>query len=164
MTDWPGYVAEVYKTLKPGGWLEMGDFIEHFFFSDDRPLNPCEDWEWLRAIRAGGERQGLDLDVGRHHAAYMEDAGFVDVKRWEYKVPFWKGAENELPGSRRMTEHMVGDKWGFYWHLIPKLLEGMEEYDEKDVERLRREALDCLQEEEGKYMIFCVTVGRKPDA
>ena len=36
------------KTLKPGGWLELGDYTENVFFSDDRPIDPPEDWEWLR--------------------------------------------------------------------------------------------------------------------
>ena len=162
MTDWPAYVAEVFKTLKPGGWLELGDYFEDVFFSDNRPVHPREDWEWLRAILAAGKRQGLDLDVGRNHARYMEEAGFVDVRRWEYKVPYWKGAERELPGSQKMTQHVVGDKWGFYWHLIPKLLEGSE-YGEEDVERLRREMVTDLREEEGKYQLFCITIGRKPD-
>ncbi len=163
MTDWPGYVAEVFKTLKPGGWVEMGDYIEDVFFSDGRSVNPRSDWEWLRALRAGGKRQGLDVDAGRNQSGYMEAAGFVDVRRWEYKVPYWTGAEKELPGSKKMTEHVIGDKWGLYWHMIPKLLEGMEEYGMEDVERLRREMVRDLGEEEGKYQVFCVTIGRKPN-
>lgn len=163
MTDWPGYVAEAFKMLKPGGWMEMGDFVEDVFFSDNRTVKPREDWEWLRAIRAGGKRQGLDLDCGRNEPGYMKEAGFVDVQRWEYKSPYWTGAEKELPGSKRMAEHVIGDKWGLYWHMIPKLLKGMEEYGKEDIERLRREMVSDLAEEEGKYQIFCVTIGRKPD-
>ena len=162
MTDWPGYVSEIFKTLKPGGWVEMGDFIEDIFFSDHRTIKPQSDWEWLRAIRTGGQRQGLDLDAGRNQSQYLESVGFVDVQRWEYKVPFWTGAEAELPGSKKMTEHVIGDKWGLYWHMIPKLLEGME-YGKGDIDRLRREMVSDLSEEEGKYQIFCVTIGRKPD-
>ena len=162
MTDWPGYVSEVFKMLKPGVWVEMGDYIEDVFFSDQRTVKPQSDWEWLRAIRAGGQRQGLDLDAGRNQANYMESAGFVDVQRWEYKVPFWREAEEKLLGSEKMTEHVIGDKWGFYWHVIPKLLEGME-YGKGDIDRLRREMVSDLAEEEGKYQIFCVTIGRKPD-
>ena len=138
----------------------MGDYIEDVSFSDNRAVNPREDWEWLRAIRAGGKRQGLDLDAGRNHAGYMGQVGFVDVQGGEYKVPYWMGAEKDLPGSKKMTEHVIGDKWGFYWHLIPKLLAGMG-YGKEDVERLRREMVGDL-EEEGMYQIFCVTIGRKP--
>ncbi|CAD6588516.1 MAG: hypothetical protein ASARMPREDX12_003355 [Alectoria sarmentosa] len=100
----------VFETLKPGAWVEMGDYIEDVSFSDNRAVNPREDWEWLRAIRAGGKRQGLDLDAGRNHAGYMGQVGFVDVQGGEYKVPYWMGAEKDLPGSKKMTEHVIGDK------------------------------------------------------
>ena len=83
MTDWPGYVGQVFETLKLGAWVEMGDYIEDVFFSDNRAVNPWEDWEWLRVIRADGKRQGLDLDAGRNSAGYMGQGGFVDVQRGE---------------------------------------------------------------------------------
>lgn len=163
MTDWPGYVADVFKILKPGGWLELGDYVEDVFFSDNS-VCPREDWEWLKAIRTGQKKQHLDPDVGRNHTKYMEGAGFVDVQRWEWKVPFWRGAEKELPGTEKITDHVIDDKWGFYWHVIPKLLEGMEEYGKEDVERFRRDMKSDMKEEKGKYQVFCVTIGRKPEA
>ena len=141
------------KTLKPGRWLELGKYIEIVFLSDDRPHNPRKDWEWPRAIRAGGKRQGLDLDKGRNHAVYLENASFVDVRRWEYKVSFWEGAEKERPGSRRMTEHVFGDQWGSYQHVIPRLLEGSA-YEEQGVERLRRKMKNDLRQEEGTFQVF----------
>ena len=161
MTDWEGYVRDALKMLKPGGWAEMDDYVEDTFYTDDRSV-PREEWEWLRSIRAGGSRQGLDLDAGLNIRRYMEKAGFVDIQRWEYRVPFWKGAVTEQPGSRLMTEHAIGDKWGLYWHMLPKLLDGMG-YGANDLERLRMEMRKDLAEEEGKYQLFCVTIGRKPD-
>lgn len=86
MTDWPGYVRETCGMLRPSGWAEFGDFVENFWYTDGRS-KPVNDWEWLRAIRAGGLRKGLDLDCGLNIREYMEDAGFVDIRRWEYRVP-----------------------------------------------------------------------------
>lgn len=162
MTDWLGYMNAVFKTLKPGGWLEMADYSEDFLFTDNRPTDPHKDWEWLRAIRAGGKRQSLDLDVARNHATYMENAGFVDVKSTVYKFPYWEGAEKEFPGSELITRHAVGDRWGFYWHLIPRLVAGSEYQDEEEVERLRGQMRWDLRGEEGKFQTYYVTVGRKP--
>ena len=31
----------------------------------------------------------------------------------------------EQPESRQITEHAIGVKWGLYWHMLPKLLDGM---------------------------------------
>ncbi len=36
MTDWPGYVRDVFKLLKPGGWAEMADYVEDVFYTDNR--------------------------------------------------------------------------------------------------------------------------------
>ena len=160
MTDWPGYVGDVLKMLKPGCWAEMGDYVENFFYSDNRS-RPREEWEWLRSIRAGGARLGLDLDCGLTIRRYMEEAGFVDIQRWEYRIPYWRGAVKEHPETSKMTEFMIGDKWGLYWHMLPKLINGMG-YSEDNVQRLRLEMMRDLDEEEGKYQVYCVTIGRKP--
>ena len=161
MTDWAGYVRDALKMLKPGCWAEMGDFVEDVFYSDNRVV-PREKWEWLRSIRAGGVRLGLDLDSGITIRRYMQEAGFVDIERWEYRIPYWRGAGEEYPETRMMTEHLIGDKWGLYWHMFPKLLDGMD-YSADDMERLRMEMRRDLQDEEGKYQLFCVTVGKKPN-
>lgn len=161
MTHWPDYVRDVLKILKPGRWAEMGDYVEDVFYEDNRSV-PREEWEWLCSLRAGGVQQGLDLDAGLNIQRYMEEAGFVDIQRWKYRVPYWKGAAKEQPEARQMTEHAIGDKWGLYWHMLPKLLEGMK-YNQADVERLQGDMRRDLGEEEGKYQLFCVTIGRKPD-
>ena len=102
----------------------MGDYVEDMFYTDPSRMvvPPREDWEWLKAIRDGGKRIGLDLEAGLTVKGYMEAAGFVDVQRWEYRIPFWMDALVEQPEARPMTEHVIGDKWGLYWHMLPKFL------------------------------------------
>ena len=72
------------------------------------------DWEWIRSIRAGEVRLGLDLDAGLNIRRHIEEAGFVDIQRWVYRIPYWKGAQKEHPEARKMTEHLIGDQWGLY--------------------------------------------------
>jgi len=160
MTDWPGYVRDVFKLLKPGGWAEMADYVEDVFYNDNR-IVPRDEWEWLRSIRAGGLRQGLDLDAGLNIRRYMEDAGFVDIQTWDYRIPFWKAASEERPETRKITEHAIGDPWGLYWHMIPQLLAGMN-HSQEHIGRLRMDMRRDLAEEEGKEQLYCVTIGRKP--
>ena len=59
-----------------------------------------------------------------------------------------------------MTDHVIGDKWELYWYVLPKLLDGME-YSQRDIERLGTDLRRDLGEAEGKFRIFCITVGRK---
>jgi len=94
MTDWPGYVCDVHAMLRPGGWAESGDFVEDIFYTDAR-CHPRDDWEWLKALRKGGLKKGLNLDCGSNVTGYMESAGFVDIQRWEYRVPLWKSVTEE---------------------------------------------------------------------
>ena len=159
MTDWPGYVREMFAMLRPGGWAEFGDYVEDVFYDDDRRGCPRRDWEWLRALRTAGSRKGLDLDCGTNITRYMQDAGFVDIRRWEYQVPIWR--DDSRPETKQMAEHMIDDRWGLYWHMLPKMLEDMN-YSEKKIDKLRREMRHDMREERGKYQVFSVTVGRKP--
>lgn len=164
MTDWPGYVKDMYAMLAPGGWAEFGDYIEDIFYADGR-CQPRDDWEWLRAIRLGGLRKGLDLDCGSHIPQYMRDAGFTDIQRWEYTVPLSMEATAEggkYPEARGCADNLVDDRWGLYWHMLPRMLEGGG-YDAEGIERLRGEMRWDMRDEVGKYEIFSVTVGRKAE-
>ena len=160
MTDWPGYVQDAFRMLRPGGWAEMADYVEDTFYTDNRCV-PRDDWEWLRAIREGEIRKGLDLDAGLNVPEYMRQAGFVDIQTWRYSVPFSRKDVEGRPETKEIVDLSVGDAWGLYWHMIPRLLEGSE-YSQEDVERLRRDAQRDLGDEESKEQLYCVTIGRKP--
>ncbi|KAL8825206.1 MAG: hypothetical protein Q9191_004558 [Dirinaria sp. TL-2023a] len=159
MTDWPGYVRTMYAMLKPNGWADFGDFVEDVFYANAERGQPRDDWEWLRAIRAGGLRKGLDLDCGHNIEGYMREVGFVDIEKWEYKVPLWREGIKEE--ERRLAEHLTDDRWGLYWHMLPRMLEGMG-YDDEAIGRLRGEMKKDMRAEEGKWEVFTVTVGKKP--
>jgi SAM-dependent methyltransferase len=188
--DWPGYVSDVYRTLKPGCWAEMGDYIEDVYYTSDLPSAstgcpltqnipssviesllpqtqqsqkriPNEEWEWLRLIRVGGIQQGLDLDAGLNIPRYMLEAGFVDVQTWWYIIPFWMGAAEQWPETRKVIELSIGDKYGLYWHMLPRLYEGLNLSPEK-IDELQMQSQKDLQEEVGKVQLFTVTIGRKP--
>jgi trans-aconitate methyltransferase len=46
MTDWPGYVRDIFDVLKPGAWLEMSDYVEDVFYPDvPGHVVPHDAWE-----------------------------------------------------------------------------------------------------------------------
>ena len=158
ITDWPGYLQTVLNMLKPGGWAEIDDWVEDVHYTDNR-IVPREEWEWLRCIRAGSARRGLDMDAGLNVPRHMKSVGFVNVQTWKFPVPLW--IDHERPETRRMAEHLIGDKWGLYSHVIPSLTTDLN-YSEEYIQRLVTEARRDVGEEKGKEQLFCVTIGQKP--
>ncbi|KAL9090705.1 MAG: hypothetical protein Q9165_005193 [Trypethelium subeluteriae] len=123
-----------------------------------------EDWAWLRAYREGAAQKGLDLDCGMKVAGWMKDAGFVDVSAREYRMPYWRGAAEERgrPELKGVVELLVGDPDGMFYHAFPKTVEGLG-LGREEMEELRRQMMQCLGEEKGKFQTYWVVTGRKPE-
>lgn len=60
-----------------------------------------------------------------------------------------------------MSNHMIDDKRDLYWHMLPRMLDGMG-YMDHDIDRLRAEMRIDMRDKEGGYQLFTVTAGRKP--
>jgi SAM-dependent methyltransferase len=84
--DWPRLYGQIYRNLKPGGWLEL---VEHeaTFRSDDDTIQRAP-WtgRLLNGLYEAGRRIGKTLTVAHMHKKWMEDAGFLDVREEVYKV------------------------------------------------------------------------------
>ncbi len=160
MTDWPGYVREVAALLRPGGWAEMQDCAYVWYLNG----KVCSDeWAWMKALREGAERKGMDLDCGRNIKGYMEDAGFVDVQVLEYRFPWWTEGAEGREETRKLSEHAINEWWRLWWHLIPKMVDGLG-YGKGDIEDLQNDLKERTKAEVGKEMTFYSTFGRKPEA
>ena len=103
MTDWPGYVRDGFKMVKSGGWVEMQDFEEMFYF---RGMRLEDEWCWLKEFRRGATAKVMDLDCGKNTMQYLLDAGFVDADAKEFEVPYWRDADR--PETREVSELVVG--------------------------------------------------------
>ena len=165
MTDWPGYVREVFSMLKPGGWAEMQD-CAYIWYSNAKVCS--EDWAWLSALREVAKRKDIDLECGRNIKRYMEEAGFIDVQVIEYRFPWCtedatSSGDGYPPEAAKISTHAVENWWKVWWHLIPKWIESLR-YGEKEIEDLRKDMKERTKGEPGKETIFYVTIGRKPEA
>ena len=158
MTEWLGYVRLVAGMLRPGGWVEMQD-TSWDLMRDGRTIS--DGWEWLGEVRKGAERKGLDIYCGKKIAGWMKRAGLVDVKVIEYETPVGTWEVDKRPETRKLGEYY--ERWlvELYWHLIPRLLG--EEKSAQEIERLRLQMKEDLKPEEGKYWVFYVTIGKKPE-
>lgn len=159
ITDWPLYMQKALSLLRPGGWTEMQD-LSYVWYRNGRVCS--DEWTWMRALREGAQRKGLDMDAGRNLKRRLKEAGFVDVETKEYRIPYGTWATDERPETRRIGRNQVAQNWIAYWHMIPRMLEGMG-YGEEQIEEFWQEMKECLAEEVQEDWIFYVTVGRKPN-
>lgn len=167
LTDWPGYLKHVFELLRPGGWAQMSESCVDAWFEPGISARPegfqaKMEWEWLRATREGLSRRGLDPDAGLNVPGYMRQAGFVDIQQVPLRIPYWKGALEEQPEAKLLMDLLVDDPTSLFWHMIARSTEDMGFSREKVAEL----QLDCLRdfgEEEGKYRVLFVTIGRRPN-
>ena len=161
MTDWQGYINDVAGLLRPGGWFEVQDLSLEWYFHH-RLIS--DTWPWLNALRARADIVGWDLDCGRNVASYMTTAGLIDVQQIQYQLPYgsWMADCEGKEETRAIGKHSAREYGMLYYHGVPKMLEGAG-YGAEVVEKFQNDANRDLSEEEGKYMIFWVTIGRKPE-
>jgi SAM-dependent methyltransferase len=86
IADWPAFYAQAFKSLKPGGWIEMQDH-ECWINSDDDSMSRAP-WcaEWIREVDRASLKFGKRLNIAHLHRQWMIDTGFEDVHEHVHKV------------------------------------------------------------------------------
>ncbi|KAH8684951.1 S-adenosyl-L-methionine-dependent methyltransferase [Ilyonectria robusta] len=85
--DWPALFAQAYRTLKPGGWIELPEF-RWVYGCDDGTMHP--DYtppQMVANIRDGLATFGIDMHASEKNEDRLRDAGFVNVRHEIKKVP-----------------------------------------------------------------------------
>ena len=84
--DWPKLYEQIYKNLKPGGYLEMQEY-ETWVRSDDGTLENAKFIiEWQEKIDEASKAFGKQMNVAGLQKGFIQDAGFEDVTEDIYKV------------------------------------------------------------------------------
>ncbi|KAH9907349.1 S-adenosyl-L-methionine-dependent methyltransferase [Xylariomycetidae sp. FL2044] len=100
----PAVIQKAYRHLEPGGWLEISDFhydahLEDGTLAKNHPVN-----RFLECMRAYWRRvcHGAEHHEVPSTGARLADAGFVNVQRRVYKVPWgsWPPAGEGADGER----------------------------------------------------------------
>lgn len=88
IVDWPALFKEAYNALKPGAWAETFEGSPHMISDDGSVADKSAISQWGKFFEEGGRALGrtfLVVDQGIQRKA-MEEAGFVDIQEWEFKV------------------------------------------------------------------------------
>ncbi|PMD31116.1 S-adenosyl-L-methionine-dependent methyltransferase [Hyaloscypha variabilis F] len=164
--NWPNYLSEAYRCLKPGGWVEAQEFVFDIM-SDDNSLPPNSTIvEWNNEGYKGALLGGCDMRISAQQIrTYMEAAGFVNIQTINMKWPIapWskdpKLRDAGLYLKSAMIRELGGDMLGTSVAVFTRIL-GWE------VEEL--EALIAEVEKEWKrddihgYWPLFVVYGQKP--
>jgi len=84
--DWQVLYNEIYKHLKPGGWVEIQEYETWIQPNDPGAEIPASLLEWQSGVNMASEKFGKKINVARDHKANMIAAGFVGVEDILYKV------------------------------------------------------------------------------
>ncbi|KAF9441679.1 S-adenosyl-L-methionine-dependent methyltransferase [Macrolepiota fuliginosa MF-IS2] len=154
--QWPIAIQEIYRVLKPGGWIEL---------SEGEGRVKCPDGphdEHLRAHRifhGFWTSRGLVVDIGSELPELLKAAGFVDIKAESKRMPVGRHAgdfgeavlENGC-GVLRAIKKLVLMKGGF------GVVQTGEEYDAM-IDEFEREVNSIS----GYTWGHTITYARKPE-
>ncbi|RMZ70926.1 tam domain methyltransferase [Pyrenophora seminiperda CCB06] len=111
-THWEEVYAEIYKSLTPGGWIEVVDWD-----LGQVPLGPestphAIPMPTLRklyvAFMEASFQSGRPLGLFYMHPTYLADAGFTDIQTTHVNVPVgqWTPADDDDDGQRSLGKMM----------------------------------------------------------
>jgi SAM-dependent methyltransferase len=108
---WEEVYAEIYKSLSPGGWVEVADFD-----MGQVPLHPQRGdstelpLPTVRKLMAAGMeasfKSGRPLGLFYMHPSYLEEAGFTDIQTTHVNVPV--GQWHSDAGQKSVGNLMLG--------------------------------------------------------
>jgi SAM-dependent methyltransferase len=104
-THWEDVYAEIYKSLSPGGWIEVADWDlgsvplgpEHTKDPANLPM-PTLRKLWAGAMEASF-RSGRPLGLYYMNPSYLEEAGFEDIQTTHVNVPVGQWSDDEAQKS-----------------------------------------------------------------
>ncbi|VTT78066.1 unnamed protein product [Fusarium fujikuroi] len=97
--DWTALYQQAYRVCTPGGWVESVEADIHFR-SDDGTAEEQEVYKLCNKLyEEGGKAIGRTFFVHDLQPKGMEEAGFVDIKTVDYKIPI-----GDWPKDPRLAE------------------------------------------------------------
>lgn len=111
--NWTEFFKEALIHVKPGGWIQNSELSAQVLCDDGSLHADAPASSWHRKFEEVSAKTGKTFDVGRHAAAEMKDAGFVNVHTETIKVPI-----GTWPSNPKLKN------WGAWNRLF--LLQGLE--------------------------------------
>jgi len=160
--QWPGYLEEVYRIVKPGtGWAQMIETSAFLVCDDDSVPEDAPIWEFQRHMRELYEEQKSLHFTPDHLEHHMRDAGFADIQIINTRIHIgpWATENPELKTAGDLAIKVWGD-------TLLLLADTMTDYYPNDNEREefgKRVVKDLENPDYHLYSPMLAILGRKPE-
>ncbi|KAF5229090.1 hypothetical protein FAUST_10642 [Fusarium austroamericanum] len=97
ISDWPALFKEAYRACRPGGWVESHEASPRMESDDGSVTEGSAMNEWGKFFIEGGRKLNRTFEIIDKDLQIqgMKEAGFVDVKVWDYKAPIGGWAKDD---------------------------------------------------------------------
>jgi SAM-dependent methyltransferase len=103
--DYPAMLAQAYRTLKPGGYVELAEMGITPKATNLDDLQPIQIYRCVDLLNEAMEKMGFKMRVAQTFKDLLTDAGFVDVVETKFRAPW-----GPWPEDRRLKA--IG-----FWHI-----------------------------------------------
>ncbi|KAK3045311.1 hypothetical protein LTS18_014060 [Coniosporium uncinatum] len=87
VADWPALYRQVYRHLKPGGWINQLEMSIQFK-ADDGSCPPDHTFSvWSKIMIDAGEIFGKTFQIADQCENYIREAGFEEIVSYRWKLP-----------------------------------------------------------------------------
>ncbi|KAH8155419.1 uncharacterized protein LAJ45_00429 [Morchella importuna] len=85
--DWDALLKEVYKNLKPGGWVDLSEYDMHLFSDDGTYHEGLGLYKFYDLVNQAAAESGRVFNIAGSLKASIEAAGFINVHQEMRKIP-----------------------------------------------------------------------------
>jgi len=87
VADWPALYRQVYRHMKPGGWINQLEMSIQFK-ADDGSCPPDHTFAlWSKVMIDAGEIFGKTFQIADKCESYIREAGFEEIVSYRWKLP-----------------------------------------------------------------------------
>ncbi|KXH60529.1 methyltransferase domain-containing protein [Colletotrichum nymphaeae SA-01] len=93
--DWEKLLAQAFRALKPGGWIELQEMKWNFNCDDDTTPPDYALTKMMKLVWEGLGKFGIEADVADINPKRIDDAGFINQVQDVQKVPVGEWPKRE---------------------------------------------------------------------
>ena len=116
-------IRSAYKSLAPGGWLELQDAYFPMFYVGGRDPESTALYKWNKLCMEGAAQFGRPWTYAQHYKRYLEEAGFESVteRRFYWPLSPWAKGKYYRTVAEFFQEDMLSGVDGISFKVLGAL-------------------------------------------